>query len=120
MAKKKGLGDIELKNLKTNDIQNFINEKFSDVGVIHNSVRADFSTGHLARDWNCAIINGFKSLTNPDCDILVTCQNDTLFNPTWIEQLIEYHKKYCFIYWISPVTIIFNLTLDFLYLSSIN
>ncbi len=56
-----------------NNHSNFnINEKFKNkVSVLHNVLRPDFSTGHLARNWNQAIINGFKNLNNPDCDILI-------------------------------------------------
>tara|TARA_Y100000590_G_C15685549_1_gene1001488 strand:- start:296 stop:1258 length:963 start_codon:yes stop_codon:yes gene_type:complete len=67
------------------------------IRVVHNSVRPDFSTGHLARDWNFAIIDGFKDLNNPDCDIVVACQNDTLFFDDWVSNILEYHKKYDFI-----------------------
>lgn len=67
------------------------------VNVLHNVLRPDFSTGHLARNWNQAIINGFKDLNNPDCDILVTSQDDVIFKSDWTKKLIEYHKKYNFI-----------------------
>lgn len=87
--------------LETNIINNHshfsINEKFKNVNVLYNTLRPDFSTGHLARNWNQAIINGFKDLNNPDCDILVTCQVDTVFTPDWIFKLIEFHKTKCLI-----------------------
>jgi hypothetical protein len=67
------------------------------VKVLHNILRPDFSTGHLARNWNEAIINGFKDLNNPDCDILITNQNDCEFDGDFIPNLIEWHKKYSFI-----------------------
>lgn len=76
----------------------YINNDYSNkIHIIHNSVRPDFSTGHLARDWNCAIINGFQDLNNPNCDILVTCQNDSVFSPSWLDKLILWHEKYSFI-----------------------
>lgn len=89
----------EINNLQVNIINNHSNftKPNFPVNIIHNSVRPDFSTGHLARDWNCAILNGFKSLTNPDCDILITCQNDTVFNPNWLKRLLELHKTYNFV-----------------------
>ena len=66
--------------------------------VVHNTVRPDFSTGHLSRDWNFALIDGFKDLNNPDCDIVVACQNDTVFFPNWASYIVEKHKKdYSFI-----------------------
>lgn len=67
------------------------------VKVWHNILRPDFSTGHLSRNWNQAIINGFKSLKNPDCDIVCTCQDDTIFEPDWAFKLIEYHNQFSFI-----------------------
>jgi hypothetical protein len=67
------------------------------VNVLHNSLRADFSKGHLARNWNQAIINGFRDLKNPDCDILVHCQDDTNFMADWATHTINLHKKYSFV-----------------------
>ena len=67
------------------------------VHVLHNSLRPDFSTGHLSRNWNQAIINGFRDLNNVDCDILITSQNDCEFDGDFISNLIELHKKYSFI-----------------------
>ncbi len=82
-----------------NNHSNFsISSKFEQyVNVLHNSLRPDFSTGHLSRNWNQAIINGFINLENPDCDILVTSQNDCEFDGDFIPNLIEWHKKYSFI-----------------------
>lgn len=67
------------------------------IKILHNNLRPDFSTGHLSRNWNQAIINGIKDLKNPDCDILVLCQNDTFFQNDWCEQTINLHEKYEFI-----------------------
>lgn len=69
----------------------------NDINVIHNCLRPDFSTGHLSRNWNQAIINGFESLSSPDCDILVLCQNDNIFKKDWCNYIIEKHNKYDFI-----------------------
>jgi FkbM family methyltransferase len=63
------------------------------VTVLNNALRPDFSTGHLSRSWNQAIINGFKNLKAPDCDILITNQDDTLFVDNYITKVIELHKK---------------------------
>lgn len=68
------------------------------VNVIHNNLRPDFSSGHLSRNWNQALINGFKSLTNPDCDYVVCTQDDSIFHTDWISRLIELHKKYNFVH----------------------
>jgi hypothetical protein len=76
----------------------YIDSKFEPyVKILHNELRPDFSSGHLARSWNQAIINGFKYLDNPDCDILITSQNDCEFSNDFIPNLIELHKKYSFI-----------------------
>lgn len=82
-----------------NNHSNFkIHPKFEPfVSVLHNMTRPDFSTGHLARNWNECIINGFKDLDNPDCDILITSQNDCEFDGDFIPNLIQLHKKYSFI-----------------------
>lgn len=79
-----------------NNHSNFsMDEKFKDcVTVLHNDVRPDFSKGHLSRNWNQAIINGFVNLNNPDCDIVITNQNDTVFHPNYLDEVIELHKTY--------------------------
>jgi hypothetical protein len=77
------------------NLQSYCDE--NNIKVLHNYLRPDFSTGHLSRNWNQAIINGFKSLQNPDCDILVLVQNDNLFLNNWCSHLIELHNKYEFI-----------------------
>tara|TARA_A100001011_G_scaffold400690_1_gene517631 strand:+ start:1723 stop:2685 length:963 start_codon:yes stop_codon:yes gene_type:complete len=70
---------------------------FKEFNVLHNHVRPDVSTGHLARDWNCAIIDGFKNLKNPDCDIVVACQNDTVFLKNWASYIVKLHSQYDFL-----------------------
>ena len=67
------------------------------VYVIDNQARPDFSTGHLARSWNQCLVHGFRSLTAPDTDFVVTAQNDTLFDPRWFHRLVELHKTYSFV-----------------------
>lgn len=68
------------------------------VNVIHNSLRPDFSCGHLSRNWNQALVNGFESLSNPACDIVVCTQDDSIFHPDWLTRLIELHKVYSFVH----------------------
>lgn len=58
------------------------------VKILNNDLRPDFSTGHLARTWNQAIINGFVSLNEPDCDLVIACQNDTKFCKNWFSRLL--------------------------------
>tara|TARA_Y100000593_G_scaffold93978_1_gene190929 strand:+ start:549 stop:1403 length:855 start_codon:yes stop_codon:yes gene_type:complete len=88
-------------NMEINIINNHsnfnLNEEYKDrVKVLHNVLRPDFSTGHLSRNWNQAIINGFKDLNNPDCDILIHCQDDLLWSKNWLKKLLEIHEKYTF------------------------
>jgi len=68
------------------------------IKILNNDLRPDFSTGHLARNWNQAIINGFKNLNDPDCDLVIACQNDTKFCKNWYSKLlltmIKYKYKY--------------------------
>lgn len=67
------------------------------VNVIHNNARPDWDTGNLARNWNQALVHGFKDLNNPDCKILTTMQNDIDLSPKWASNLLKMHKKYTFI-----------------------
>ena len=88
---------LEEINIINNHSEFNIPDYFVDkVNVYHNVLRPDFSTGHLARNWNQAIVNGFKDLKSPDCDILVTCQNDVIFQPNWLERVQEIHEDYDF------------------------
>lgn len=84
--------------LINNHTKLIIPEEFKDkVSIINNNLRPDWSTGHLARNWNQAIINGFKSLTNPDCDIVVCSQDDSEFKKDWASKCVKLHEKYSFI-----------------------
>jgi hypothetical protein len=69
---------------------------FGKINVIHNNLRPDFSSGHLSRNWNQCIINGFKNLNDPDCDILITSQNDVHFYPEWVDKIKNFCKSYDF------------------------
>lgn len=68
----------------------------SHVNVIHNRGTPDFATAMLARMWNMALIHGFKDLNNPDADIVVTSQDDTVWNFDWLYQLVNVHKDFDF------------------------
>jgi len=67
------------------------------VNIVDNNTRPSFSTGHLARNWNECLIEGFKNLDDPDADIVILSQNDVEYNENIIDTLIEYHKEYSFI-----------------------
>jgi hypothetical protein len=84
-------------NVINNHSDFIIDNKFKNVNVMHNTLRPDFSTGHLSRSWNQAIMHGFKSLSNPIADIVVACQVDTIFNKDWLSKLIDLHQKYSFV-----------------------
>lgn len=93
--------DISNYNVEVNILNNHsnlsINEEFiNKVNVLHNVTRPDFSRGHLSRNWNQAIINGFKDLLNPDCDIVLCSQDDTLWYHNCFETLVNIHEKYSF------------------------
>ncbi len=91
-----------VKNTEVNIINNhsdfYIKDEFREkVNVLHNMTRPDWDTGNLARNWNEAIINGFVDLSNPECKILVTMQNDVVLHENWTSNLLKLHKKYTFI-----------------------
>lgn len=64
------------------------------VRLIHNQVRSEYSTGHVARNWNECIIDAMVDITNPQCDILVLAQGDTIFAPHAMRNIIEHAKRY--------------------------
>jgi hypothetical protein len=64
--------------------------------IHHQSLRPDFSCGHLARDWNSALLIGFENLKNSACDQVILCQDDMVWNKDWLVKLNEIHKKYTF------------------------
>lgn len=75
-----------------------LNEEYKGlVKVIDNQARPDFSTGHMARSWNQAIINGFEDLNNPSCDILIATQDDTIVSEKYIEKTIALTQKFDYV-----------------------
>ena len=82
-------------------IDNFGNCEIEDthlnVTIIKNELRPSFSTGHLSKDWNAGLVNGFKDLKNPAADIVILNQNDTIFKKGYIDKLIELHNNFDFI-----------------------
>ena len=92
----------QYENTEVNIINNHsdfhLNSEFEGrVNVLHNVLRPDWSNGNLAENWNQALINGFKSLNKPDCEYVVTMQNDTSVHPEWCSNLLKMHKKFNFI-----------------------
>tara|TARA_B100001123_G_scaffold74689_3_gene84237 strand:+ start:42969 stop:43907 length:939 start_codon:yes stop_codon:yes gene_type:complete len=85
-------------NIINNHSDFWIDDEFRDqVNVIHNSTRPDWDVGNLARNWNEALLHGFKDLKNPDSKVVVTMQNDIVLHPNWATNLLKMHKKYNFI-----------------------
>ncbi len=74
-----------------------VNNSEVPIRVVENNTRPSFSTGHLSRNWNECLMDGFKDVNNPDCDIVILSQNDNRFLPDTIDNLIESHKAYSFI-----------------------
>jgi hypothetical protein len=72
-----------------------IDSQFEDkVEVLHNTLRPDWSNGHLSRNWNQALLHGFEDLSNPACDAVVAVQDDTRFHDDWYTKLEELHETY--------------------------
>jgi hypothetical protein len=65
--------------------------------VLNNNLRPDFSTGHLARNWNLCLINGFENINDPKSDIILCCQNDICFKSNFLDLLVNNHQKFNFI-----------------------
>ena len=85
-------------NIINNHSEFRLEDEFIDkVNVIHNNTRTDDDTGNLARNWNEALLHGFKDLNNPDAKIVVTMQNDIVLSPNWATNLLKMHQKYNFI-----------------------
>lgn len=92
----------EVSNTEVNIINNhsdfYISPEFEKrVNVLHNVLRPDWSNGNLSENWNQALMNGFKNLNMPDCEYLVTMQNDTSVHQNWYSNLMKMHNKYNFI-----------------------
>lgn len=64
--------------------------------VWNNVMRPDISCGHLSRDYNAALMDGFVDLNNPACDQVICCHDDVWYHDGWFEKLTEIHKKYDF------------------------
>jgi len=60
-----------------------------DFRILHNVVRPDWSHGHLARNWNQAILHGFESLESPASEIVMGVQNDTKLTQNWFEEVLD-------------------------------
>jgi hypothetical protein len=85
-------------NIINNHSEFELEEEFATkVNVLHNHVRPDWDTGNLARNWNEALLHGFKDLANPDARVVVTMQNDIVLHPNWATNLLKMHQNYTFV-----------------------
>jgi hypothetical protein len=64
---------------------------------LNNILRLDTSTGHLARNWNQALMLGFEDLNNPKSDIVMLSQGDCFFQKDYLYKTIKAHETYEFI-----------------------
>jgi hypothetical protein len=72
-------------------------DNYLKLEILDNVLRPDFSNGHLSRNWNQALLHGFKDLNNPDSDLVFLMQNDTFIKRNCFSNLIEQHLNYDFI-----------------------
>lgn len=91
--------DLASFDLEVNIINNHTNfeldfDYLGKVRVWHNRLRSDSSLGHLARNWNQALIHGFGSLNNPRADVVITSQDDVLWSPAWSHTVTELLGSY--------------------------
>lgn len=102
------LESLYLSNYDKNNVDIFIIDNHSNISIdskynnlitiIPNTLRPNFSTGHLSRSWNQTIINGFVDLNNPDCDLVVACQVDTVLKKDWFDKIYNLpNKEFCYI-----------------------
>lgn len=85
-------------NIINNHSSDYVHSEYNEkVRKLENNLRPDWSTGHLSRNWNQALLDGFRDLNNPDCPIVVHCQDDCIFNEDWVEKLLPLHEQYNFV-----------------------
>lgn len=65
-------------------------------GVLHNSLRPDWSCGHLSRDYNAALMHGFRNLNEPYANQVITMHDDSHLNVGWFEALENIHTNFTF------------------------
>lgn len=91
------MSEIEVHVINNHSINFKLDTEFIDQVIVHQqSLRANWGCGTPARDWNQALVLGFKSLVNPDCDQIILCQDDCLWDKDWKHRLDSIHKKYTF------------------------
>jgi hypothetical protein len=87
--------DIEVHIINNHSTKFHLNEEFVDKVIVHHqNLRADWGCGTPTRDWNQALVLGFKNLNNPDCKQIILCQDDCQWDNDWKVRLDEIHKTY--------------------------
>lgn len=87
---------------QVNIINNHSNNFYLDtvyntqVKIHHQTLRANWGCGTPARDWNQALVLGFGNLKTPDCEQIILCQDDAIWEPNWLESLDNIHQTYDF------------------------
>jgi hypothetical protein len=62
------------------------------LSVIQNTIRSPRSWGHLAREWNAALMHGFGNLEKPQSDVVVLIHGDaSLTGGQWAQELYAEH-----------------------------
>ena len=89
--------DIEV-NIINNHSDIFeVPEEYKNRVIIHNqTLRANWGCGTPARDWNQAMVLGFKNLNDPDCNQIILCQDDAVWDSDWKQRLDHIHRRYDF------------------------
>ena len=64
------------------------------VTVYHNKLRPDWSNGHVARDWNGALTQGFGNLEKPINEQVILVQDDCIWDTDWKVRLDKIHETY--------------------------
>jgi len=87
--------DIEVHIINNHSEVFELNPEYQERVIVHHqNLRADWGCGHPARDWNQAIVQGFKDLNNPACEQLILCQDDCVWDIDWRQKLDQVHTRY--------------------------
>ena len=86
--------DIEVNVINNHSQFSLATPYWDKVQVWHNQLRSDASLGHLSRNWNQALVNGFASLESPRVDLVINSQDDVIWQPHWCQMLLEATHNY--------------------------
>lgn len=89
--------ELEVNVINNHSVFHVDFEFLGKIKIYHNSLRSDSSTGHLARNWNQALILGFGNLNQPRCDMVICCQDDVIWESNWVSTLLSARASYNFI-----------------------